>query len=66
MIGRKDVPCVMKLAHYLRYYERRHGTRLSPELADREAAKEGFVLDHSGGTIGSWHQPDGERQRRTA
>jgi hypothetical protein len=50
MIVRKDVPCVMKLAHYLSFYERRHGTRLSPELADQEAAKEGFALDHGGET----------------
>jgi hypothetical protein len=44
--GGKDVPCAMKLSHYLRYYERMHGTKLSPEMADKEAAKEGFVLDH--------------------
>lgn len=50
MIVSKNVPCPMKLSHYLRYYERRHGTRLSPEAADKEAAKEGFVLDHSGET----------------
>jgi hypothetical protein len=53
MIIQKDVPCVMKLAHYLRYYEQRHGSRLSPELADQEAAKEGFALDHGGETGGS-------------
>lgn len=49
MMVSKDVPCEMKLSHYLQYYERRHGTRLLPEEADKEAAKEGFVLDHSGG-----------------
>jgi hypothetical protein len=38
--GRKDVPCVMKLSHYLRYYERMQGTKLSPEMADKEAANE--------------------------
>lgn len=48
MIVRKDVPCVMKPAQYLRYYERNHGSRLSPREADKEAAKEGFVLDHTG------------------
>jgi hypothetical protein len=46
--GGKHIPCVMKLAHYLRYYEARHGTPLSPEMADREAAKEGFLIDHTG------------------
>jgi hypothetical protein len=58
MIIHKDVPCVMKLTHYLRYYERTHGTRLSPEEADKEAAKEGFVLDHRGecGALGHSHQ----------
>ena len=40
--------CVMKLEHYLRYYEQRHGTRPSPEMVDKEAANEGFVLDRSG------------------
>lgn len=50
MIVNKDVPCEMKLSHYLRYYQRLHGTRLAPGEADKEAAKEGFVLDHNGGT----------------
>jgi hypothetical protein len=36
--GGKDVPCVM-ISHYLRYFERMHGTKLSPEMADKEAAK---------------------------
>jgi hypothetical protein len=49
----KDVPCVMKLTHYLRYYERRYGIRLSPEMAEKEAAREGFILDRSGGTAGA-------------
>jgi hypothetical protein len=64
--GGKDVPCVMKLAHYLRYYERRHGTRLLPEMADKEAAKEGFVLDHSGETRRSDHKPNREQKRSAA
>jgi hypothetical protein len=62
--GGKDVPCVMKLSHYLRYYERMHGTKLSPEMADKEAAKEGFVLDHSGER--SDHKADREQKKSAA
>jgi hypothetical protein len=65
MIMRKDIPCVMKLAQYLRYYERKHGSRLSPEEADKQATKEGFVLDHTGETRVSERQQDRE-QRKTA
>jgi hypothetical protein len=66
--GAEDVPCVMKLAHYLLYYERRHGTKLSPEMADREAVKEGFVLDHTGGgeTRKFDHKTDREQKRSAA
>jgi hypothetical protein len=44
----KGIPCVMKLTHYLRYYEQRYGSRISPEMAEKEAAREGFVLDLTG------------------
>jgi|HubBroStandDraft_6_1064221.scaffolds.fasta_scaffold116309_3 hypothetical protein len=47
--GGKSAPCMMTMAQYLRYYEERHGVRLSRETADKEAAKEGFVLDHGAG-----------------
>jgi hypothetical protein len=60
--GGGEIPCVMKLAHYLRYYERRHGVKLSPEVADKEAAKEGFVLDHGGGTRSADHKRDQKRE----
>jgi len=46
--GGKKVPCVMKASLYIRFYERRHGVKLPHDRADEEAAKEGFVLDHSG------------------
>jgi len=64
--GRRHIPSVMKLAHYLRYYERRHGTKLSPEAVDEEAAKEGFVLDHSDETRRFDYKRDREQKRRTA
>lgn len=44
----KEIPCLMKLAHYLQYYEQRHGIRLSREAAEIEAAREGFILDRGG------------------
>ena len=64
--GAEDVPCVMKLAHYLLYYERRHGTKLSPEMADREAVKEGFVLDHTGGETREFDHKTDRKQKRSA
>ena len=44
----KEIPCLMKLTHYLQYYEQRYGVRLSREAAEKEAAREGFILDRSG------------------
>lgn len=44
---------VMKLQHYLRYYEQQHGIRLTREMAEKEAMKEGFILDHNGESSGS-------------
>jgi hypothetical protein len=35
----------IKLFHYLRYYEKVHGVRLSPEQGERQARAEGFVID---------------------
>lgn len=65
--GGEDIPCVMKAVHYLNYYENRHGVKLSPELADKEAAKEGFVLDHSGETKKSKQRGElREKQERAA
>ena len=46
--GGKKIPCVMKASMFIRFYENQHGVVLPPEKADQEAAKEGFVLDHSG------------------
>lgn len=62
--GGKDIPCVMKAVHYLRYYENKHGIKVSPEMADKEAAKEGFVLDHSGETKD--RKADREQKRSAA
>jgi hypothetical protein len=64
--GGKDIPCVMKAVHYLRYYQNKHGIKLSPEMADKEAAKEGFVLDHSGETKRPDHKADREQKRSAA
>ncbi len=47
------VRLVMKLQHYLRYYQQRNGIRLTREMADKEALKEGFILDHSGESGGT-------------
>jgi len=44
----KSTPCVVKLSQFLRYYENVHGIRLSPEIADQEASKEGFLIDYAG------------------
>jgi hypothetical protein len=44
----KNMPCLMKLTHYLRYYQQRYGIQLSREMAEKEAAREGIVLDLSG------------------
>jgi hypothetical protein len=44
----KNIPCVVKLSSFLRYYENVHGIRLSPEMAEQEAPKEGFVIDYAG------------------
>ena len=44
----KNIPCLMKLTHYVRYYQQRYGILLSREMAVREAAREGMVLDLSG------------------
>lgn len=44
----KNIPCLMKLSHYVRYYQQRYGIRLSREMAEKEAAREGMVLDLSG------------------
>lgn len=44
----KSTPCVVKLSQFLRYYENVHGIRLSPEMADQEASKEGFLIDYAG------------------
>jgi hypothetical protein len=64
--GGKDIPCVMKAVHYLHYYENRHGVKLSPEMADKEAAKEGFVLDHSGETKKSKQRGEPREQKERA
>jgi hypothetical protein len=37
--GGKDIPCVMKAVHYLRYYENKHGIKLSPEMADQRGGQ---------------------------
>lgn len=44
----KNIPCLMKLTHYVRYYQQRYGVQLSREMAEKEAAREGIVLDLSG------------------
>ena len=46
--GGNKIPCVVKASLYIRFYENRHGIKLAQDKADEEAAKEGFVLDHSG------------------
>jgi hypothetical protein len=50
----KNVPRVMKLSHFIRYYEQRPGVRLPPEMVDPEDAKEGVVL-------GRWNEAIGPR-----
>ena len=55
----KGIPCVMKLTHYLRYYEERCGIRISREMAEKKAAREGFVLDLAG-TAGTQAKPKGK------
>lgn len=57
--GGDKIPFVMKASLYIRFYERRHGVKLTHDRADEEAAKEGFVLDHSGEC-----QPKGIRTAR--
>ena len=44
----KDIPCVMKLVHYLRYYKQKHGSRISRKMAEKAAATEGFIIDLTG------------------
>jgi len=39
--GGRDIPCVMKLAHYLRYYESQHATKLSPERRTKRRLRKG-------------------------
>lgn len=46
--GNNRFVCTVKLSHFLRYYERVHGMRLSPEMVEEEAAKIGFEIDYSG------------------
>lgn len=46
--GNNRFVCTVKLSQFLRYYERVHGIRLSPEKAEEEAAKTGFEIDYSG------------------
>ena len=62
--GGKGIPVRMKLSHYLRCYEERHGIRLSPELVEQEALKEGIILDFSGETSGTYLGPGGEQKKK--
>jgi hypothetical protein len=53
--------CVMKLSHFLRYFENTHGVLLPCDKVDEEAAKLGIVIDRTGETRGdnkpSFEQP---------
>ncbi len=64
--GGKSIPCRMKLSHYLRYYENGHRIRLSPEKAEKEALKEGIVLDFSGEASGTNTSPFSESKKTAA
>src|SRR5215470_17927054 len=46
----KDRKCaiVMKLSHFLGFYENTKGVSLCPERAEEEATKCGVIIDHSG------------------
>ena len=39
---------VMKLSHFLRFYQNIKGVSLSPQRAEEEAPKCGVIIDHSG------------------
>lgn len=58
--GGKGIPFRMKLSHYLRCYEQRHGIQLTRESAEQEALKEGIVLDFSGEASGTNCKTTGE------
>jgi hypothetical protein len=55
--GPRDAPIVMKLSHFLRYYNNTHGSTLPQERADEEAAKQGIIIDRSGGPSASTNLP---------
>jgi hypothetical protein len=40
--GGKDILGVMNVSHYLHYFERRQGTKLSWEMADKEQPRKGL------------------------
>ena len=46
-----QLSCVMKLSHFLRYYQNMYGIGLPPEEADEEAARLGIIIDRTGESI---------------